>query len=155
MILRDSEIWFLYMYKVLEYFFLINRKNEIQKIAAKWIKNPDKLSKEIETIYRTGEQDCLKYLLKNPCIKNDVENAIQTAFENGIISLKVIDEFADKLYSFRNSIVHGKLDVRYKLYTPNLLSDFQESPWFTIIHILAFGCIREFCYEGRFSIPVK
>jgi|GEM_PF-5622712 hypothetical protein len=150
MIFRDSEISFFYMYKVLEYFFWINRKKEIQTIASKWIKYMDKLSVKIGNIYKTDEKSCLLYLLKNPQLKGEVKKAEQIAFKNGLIPSKSPEELANKLYLFRNSIVHGKSDVGLEIRTPSLFLDFKESPWYSIIHILAFGCIREFCYDGYF-----
>lgn len=132
-------------YKVLEYFFLINRKNDFKLFILDYNQNQDieKILTDITGVYRTSEVDLLKNLVKN--ISN-LESIMGTAFSKGLISSKDDkDDLAKKIYDYRNSIVHGKGDTNLSLLVPSIL-DSNNNEWDIIIENIADLVIKQFCY---------
>lgn len=146
--IASSELSFLYFYKVLEYFFVINRKNQIGDFVSKHKQNLDLLIKELTKIYKEDELNSLKYLLRNNVLLPKIQSLITEAYSENLISKETSDEFAEQIYSFRNSIVHGKMDTGFDLKTPDILNHFREATWYRLIRNLALIVIVEFCFEG-------
>lgn len=137
---------FLSFYKVLEYFFLINRKDEFKSLILDYNQNEDmdKVLKEITKVYKTNEDVLLEVLLKKI---NHLEPIIDAAFSKGLISSKGDKkEFAKKLYEYRNSRVHGKKDTNLNLLVPAILSFDSNDEWEIVIENVADLVIKQFCY---------
>ncbi|PGT07238.1 hypothetical protein [Bacillus cereus] len=138
---------FLSFYKVLEYFFLINRKDEFKSLILDYNENDDmdKVLKEITRVYKTKEEDLLEVLLNNI---NNLEPIMDTAFSKGLISSKDNKkEFAKKLYGYRNSRVHGKKDTNLNLLVPSMLDFNSNDEWELVIEDVADLVIKQFCYS--------
>ncbi|PGK52425.1 hypothetical protein CN918_32080 [Priestia megaterium] len=137
---------FLSFYKVLEYFFLINRKEEFASFILDYNHNKDidRMIKEITGVYKTNEDVLLKNLLSNV---NNIDSVMNVAFLKGLITNKDDrEEFANALYSFRNSKVHGKKDTNLSLLVPSI-SDSENKDWEIIIENIADLIINQFCYS--------
>lgn len=143
----------LYFYKVIEHFFIINRKQEILDLISN-CKNTDQLIKNLTNIYKDDEESCLEYVLSNTSIKAKAQEIIDEAYAEKLITENSIHEFAKQIYLYRNSVVHGKLDKRFPLRTINIL-DTSEKTWFNIIKRLAYICIEVFCYNDTLKNHAK
>ncbi|GGJ64475.1 hypothetical protein [Virgibacillus salexigens] len=140
---RKGEV--LYFYKVIEYFFIINRKQEILDLISNF-NDIDKVIKGLTNIYKDDEESCLGYVLSNNDIKEKAQTIIDEAYTENLITENSIKQFAKQIYLYRNSVVHGKLDKRFPLRTEDIL-DNREDIWFNIIKRLAYICIEVFCYN--------
>jgi|GEM_PF-2280748 len=151
--IRD-ETAFVYFYKVIEYFYFINRKNEIQQILKDYSSDITRLIIEINNIYKTDERSCLKLLLKNSDIKPEIETIAAEMYKKSIIPGEGVETFASKLYLYRNSIVHGKGDTKFDLKVPRLLEENNKQEtnsfyWNWAIQKIALKCIKTFCYNNH------
>lgn len=138
---------FLSFYKVLEYFFFINRKNEFEDYIKKYNEdnNLDQIIKKITNVYRDKEMDLLKTLINS---LEKMEPILESAFSKGLISNQDDKiEFAKKLYEFRNSKVHGKGDANFELVVPTILNIDENNEWEIIIEKLAEMVINQFCFS--------
>lgn len=137
---------FLNFYKVLEYFFLINRKDEFKSLIVDYNQNEDmdKVLKKITNIYKTKEDALLEVLLNKI---NNLESIMEAAFLKGLIGSKDDKkEFARKLYEYRNSRVHGKKDTNLNLLVPTILDSYNIDEWEIVIENVADLVIKQFCY---------
>ncbi|AEY65825.1 hypothetical protein [Clostridium sp. BNL1100] len=145
----EDETVFLYFYKVIEYFFFINRKAEIIKIISDNISDMDKLLKGMNDIYKTEERRCLTYVLRNELVETNINKILLKAKKNKLILKKNSESLAKGIYDYRNSIVHGKGDSNLKLRIPwSLDEDIILVLWNQIIKELAIVCISVFCYDN-------
>jgi hypothetical protein len=138
----------LYYYKVLEYFFIINKKSEIQKLVTDYNKDSkiDKLMDSITKIYVSKEDRLLENLLTNI---NGIDKVIKQAYEDEILQVEDLKTFSNKLYEYRNSIVHGKKDAKFELTVPTILNqDTNDNRWRGIIRTLAEKVITQFCLSS-------
>lgn len=115
----DREISSLYLYKVLEYFFLIVRKKEFEIIIDDYNKDKEisRLITKITNLYRDDELNQLNILITS--IEDKIYTIIQKAVKLNITNDFSSDSFALALYKYRNSIVHGKSDQKFDLKIPN------------------------------------
>lgn len=145
MSLQGREIAFQYFYKVLEHFFLICRQDEFKNLIANYNANNDinVFTDEVVKIYKTQEDIQLKILLTS--IQSDITNLVHDAYVNSYISAEDVEEFGEKLYLYRNTIVHGKSDERFFLKTPSQIGDKKELFWTTIVEKIAEALIRKYC----------
>ena len=150
----SDETVFMYFYKAIEYFYFINRKNEIHQILKDYSSDITRFIIEINNIYKTDERSCLKMLFNNSEIKPKIESIASEMHKKSIIPDEGVETFAGKLYLYRNSIVHGKGDTKFDLKVPRLLEEStrQESMsfyWNWAIQKIAFKCIKTFCYNNH------
>lgn len=137
---------FLNFYRVLEYFFLINRKDEFESFILDYNQNKDidKVLEKITEVYKLKEDILLGSLLNKI---NNIEPIMDKAFSKELISNNTDkEEFAKKLYAYRNSIVHGKRDTKMDLLVPAIL-DINNKDWELIIESMADLVIKQFCYS--------
>ncbi|GIP08201.1 hypothetical protein J1TS5_03710 [Paenibacillus macerans] len=134
----------LYYYKVIEYFFIINRKEEIRTIIGAYNENSNlnSLIDSITKIYDTKEKILLENLLNNLI---GIEYFINLAHDKQLIDSKEIGHFSQKLYDYRNSIVHGKKDTKLELIVPTTLEENKRHGWNLILKGLAEKVIQQFC----------
>ncbi|CAH0169128.1 hypothetical protein [Peribacillus simplex] len=133
-------------YKVLEYFYIISRKDDLKALSDKLNEDGDidYFTTEVTKIYRTDEFSMLHNLLRN---LRDVPPIIKEAHNQLLISEESLEVFADKLYTYRNSIVHSKKDAGFNMAIPKYLSLENEYKWNVILEQLALLCIEKFCFE--------
>lgn len=145
--LNGHEISFQYFYKVLEYFFLICRKEEFKNIINDYnnTNHMDDFIKKVTDIYKQDEESQLKVLLKS--IQNKINGLISYSFQNGYILNSSIDDFSTQLYLYRNTIVHGKSDNRYTLKMPINLSANKENYWNMVVREIAEALINKYCFS--------
>lgn len=135
----------LFYYKILEYFFLINKKSEMQRLVEIYNEDSmmDKLMDSVTKIYVSKEDKLLENLLINI---DDIDQLTKQAFENGLIQVDDVSSFSSKLYAYRNSIVHGKKDNKFELNVPTILSqNTNDNRWIFIIRTLAEKVIEQYC----------
>ncbi|WP_340028488.1 hypothetical protein MHB71_00140 [Paenibacillus sp. FSL H7-0940] len=134
-------------YRVLEYFFIINKKLEIKKSIESY-NNADNLDTfiiEMSALYRKEESELLKNLLNNI---EDIEHLIDYAKQKGLVDSLDVSTFSTKLYEYRNSIVHSKYDTKFKINVPTIEIFHPESKdryWIEILRKLAEKIIVQFC----------
>ncbi|AWP25305.1 MULTISPECIES: hypothetical protein [Paenibacillus] len=135
----------LYFYRVLEYFFIINKKSEIQGLVDNYnqANKIDTFVESITKLYGTRENVLLENLLSN---LYDIDSIVYEAYKDGLIQVNDIPTFSQKLYEYRNSIVHGKKDVKLDLNVPKILDPSpNDYHWNAIIQSLAEKVIEQFC----------
>ncbi|GGH46325.1 hypothetical protein GCM10008014_08920 [Paenibacillus silvae] len=138
----------IYYYRIIEYFFIINQKSEIQQAVAFYNNSEDidTLIREMTNLYNKGEPKLLLNLLNKI---DDVDEVIAYANNYNVIDSDDIKIFSAELYEYRNSIVHGKGDTRYKLNIPNIEifhPESKDSYWTEILRKLAEKIIKQFCF---------
>lgn len=118
--LIDKEISSLYFYKVLEYFFNIVRVHELEDCINCYNKNNniEFFIKSTSGIYNNKEDAQVMNLIIT--LKDELEEVLDNACKLNIISTMDCIEFARKLYLYRNSIVHGKDELKFDLKLPNI-----------------------------------
>ncbi|MFU1888126.1 hypothetical protein [Bacillus wiedmannii] len=137
---------FLSFYKVIEHFFVINRKNEFDEYIKKYNddKNLDLILNKITKVYKDNEIDLLGTLINN---LENMEPILKLASSKGLISNQADKkEFTKNLYEFRNSKVHGKGDANFELLVPTILNLNENNDWEIIIEELAELIIEQFCF---------
>lgn len=139
----------MYYYRAIEFFFIINKKSNIKQSVEAYNESQDmdKLIKELTNLYSTKEVELLKNLLSN---LNGVEEVIQYAKNNGLVDNTDISAFSTSLYTFRNSIVHGKGDTKFTLNIPTievLHPEAKDLYWTEVLKRLADLVIKQFCFE--------
>lgn len=122
----EREISSLYLYKILEYFFLIARKDEFNVILKDYNESNsiDVLINKITKLYKDSEKEQLIILMNS--IKENLNDIINKAMEWNILKSNNIESFAEELYLYRNSIVHGKSDYKFDLKIPNALCESEK-----------------------------
>ena len=134
----------MYYYKVLEFFFFIYKNND----------------SEYEK-----EEICLKRLLQKLNRDNDeVRETIDMYFGEHLLEIDdnnnidiyniSIEKFAEKLYKYRNSIVHGKYnETNLLIHVPmNLINNYEAvkvKGWNNICRNLALLSIKHFCFDNK------
>lgn len=118
--LINKEISSLYFYKVLEYFFAIVRANEFEDCINCFNKNNniESFIKNTSGIYNNKEDAQVMNLIIN--LKDELKEVLDNACKSNIINTMDHIEFARKLYIYRNSIVHGKDELKFDLKLPNV-----------------------------------
>lgn len=145
-----TEISMLYFYKIIEYFFLVIRKDEFKKIIDNYIvdNNIDLVINKLMKIYKEKELSQLTLLLK--FIEDEIGELITNAVSSNIISSFNITEFAEKLYAFRNSVVHGKSSDKFDLKLPNrLIKNEEELFWRDTIKSIAEILMKNICIKTK------
>lgn len=135
-------------YKVLEYFFIINRENEILSAVDKYNKMGNKadLISSMSKIAKENEEINLKLLIER--IYPKINGIIQDAFEKNLIKENSYLAFAEELYSVRNDFVHAKQNHRkFEVWVPSILKEDEKYEWIHILGKVAIACIEEFCFE--------
>lgn len=146
--IEGEEIAFLYFYKVLEYFFILNKRVSIKEKIEEYNTNKkiDDFICDITKYYKESEDILLSNLLES--IENDINHIISKAKELGKINVTECKEFANKLYLYRNSIVHGKGDYKYSLKVPNDLENDDKNFWNNAMKEIAFIIISKYCFNN-------
>lgn len=149
---RNSESAFIYFYKVLEYFFIINQEKTFKELIDAY--NVDgKLThfiKKVSKIYKTSEQNQLILLLQGldeniTEILNRAEKLELFEKEQCNSSKDKINRFGKALYEYRCSVVHGKagfeepIQLRFR-FRMNVINK-----WIRITKDLAEVVIMKFC----------
>lgn len=144
----DTEISVLYFYKIIEYFFLVIRKDEFKSIIDDYIfdKNIDSVITKLMKIYNEKEKFQLKLLLQS--IEDEIGELMMKAISSNIILTPSITDFAEALYAFRNSIVHGKSGDKFDLKLPNpFVKNNNELFWRDTVKSIAEILIKKFCIK--------
>ncbi|EJR05167.1 hypothetical protein II5_03157 [Bacillus cereus MSX-A1] len=138
---------FLSFYKVLEYFFIINRKDDFEAHITTYIKDKDldEMIRGISDVYNDKERNLIEILINKI---EHIEPILELAFSKGLISNQDDKkEFANNLYEYRNSRVHGKGGANFELLVPAILNSDDSNEWEIIIENLAELVILQFCYS--------
>ena len=102
--LFNSADDFMGYYRVLEYFFLRARYEEIEHIRWEKELNNDDFIKAVENIYRKEEKKSLEMLMRQ--VAN--QEILETAVKYDLISKANAETLASSIYQRRNSFVHAK-----------------------------------------------
>lgn len=145
---NSNDIKFLYMYKILEFFFFISQEAVIQQEIVKYSADNDLRAfiKKIQNDYFGNSENKLLYNLLSTI--TNIDAYIEEAYNNGLISSKDRNMFSDSLYEHRNGIVHGKNDYKSLLVkVPSLIDKAEDYYWLKIIEKIAYDLILKYCYN--------
>ncbi|SEP68307.1 hypothetical protein SAMN05428969_0444 [Devosia sp. YR412] len=137
---KDDTAACVYLYKIIEYFGFFSSAAQMSSLRHDHsISNFDFSKKVLELVFKDE---------KGPIIKlvHDLADAtiLSAAAENGLPS-ESGHKLADAMYSFRNSIVHGKYSYGFTLQAASVLQvDTLARTWRPILLALAQGAIRKF-----------
>ena len=160
-----TEMTFLNFYKVLEYFFEINKRELAITTVEKYYNSSKNLEVrneefhcELSSIYINNEEAQLKNLLSNKSIRERVTELLEINFYEQI-TIKI---FGGQLYSVRNAIVHSK-EASRKVPEILLFEDtfaknnygLKLSEWNNIIEELCLITIQHFCYGNQLNVIEK
>lgn len=147
MSMKEEQLGFLYFYKVIEYFFLINRKDDFINNINVYNKNGDidSFIEKVTKIYYKNEKEHLKLVLKS------IENYLKPILKSAKESKKIVDEnntseFSNALYEYRNSIAHGKSDTNFFLKLPSPLSLSDTRFWNNTVLEISKILIEKYCF---------
>jgi len=145
--IEEEEIAFLYFYKVLEYFFILNKKDAIEEKIKEYNSNRkiDDFINNITKYYKESEDILLTNLLES--IESDIKHIILSAKKCNKIKIDTCKEFSNELYLYRNSIVHGKGDYKYSLKVPNDIEVDDKNFWNNAMKEIAFIVISKYCFD--------
>jgi hypothetical protein len=145
---KKEEISFLYFYKVLEHFFILNQREKFIKNITEYNtnQNVDEFIKETSSIYKQNEEELLKYLLHTS--EEKLTNVLEVALNNNLVAERDIAHFATALFQYRNSLVHGKGDYRYTLKTPDGIDNTKEKIWNGLIKQIAKILVFKYCLSS-------
>lgn len=143
--IKDKEISFQYFYKVLEHFWVIARKEKFKVLISNYPdnKNIDDLFNNVQNVFSTKEGTQLRVLLES--IDTKITQLGKYALEKGFSKKDSIQEFSKSLYSYRNSIVHGKDEARLTLKLPNIWENEKEKFWIEAIRKISEILIEKYC----------
>ncbi len=145
---NDNSIKFLWMYKILEYFFFISQEVVIQREISDYNNNKDirAFIKTMHNEYFGEKEDKLLHNLLTTI--TNIDTYIEDAYNNGLIVSKNINDFSDCLYKHRNGIVHGKNDYKsLTINVPSLIGNTIDYYWLTIVEKIAYDLILKYCYN--------
>ncbi len=145
--IRDHELSFQYFYKVLEYFYIINRSDDFREKIEQYNSknNIQKFITEITKIYKDKEINQLKYLLSANL--DELNSILEFAKEKDLIENTESDSLAEAIYKYRNSLVHGKSDDAFDLKLPELLNNEKEINWIKVVHQISLILIKKYCLD--------
>ena len=145
--MKDEEISFLYFYKVLEYFFIINQKS-LFVANIEFYNSTGEINEFINKtnkIYKQGEEELLTYLLNS--IEDKIGDILNFANHKGLTNGVNIIDISKGIYNYRNSIVHGKGDYKFDLKIPDDIEKGDDKMWILIIQEIAHILIFKHCLE--------
>lgn len=148
--MKEQELSFQYFYKVLEYFFILNKENEFVSLIADYNSSKINISsfiKKVSTIYNADEITHLELLLESLGV--ELEPLLRFAIESKKITSLDTNELAKGIYKYRNSLVHGKKERSLELKLPNLLSSDEEDFWIKVVHNISVILIKKYCYPNK------
>jgi len=136
---QNKENSFLGFYRILEFFFYRALENELKKQRF----DPSISEKSIiKTIQKKDERTLLFSLLNKTLTDSKKRKIVSFLFNKSIIEKGKFDFFCNKLYDYRNSLVHSK---EYQIDTTNIPDLFSESKeykiWNYVIRDIAKICI--------------
>ncbi|MGL4997486.1 MAG: hypothetical protein ACRC5T_00630 [Cetobacterium sp.] len=146
-----TEISYIYLYKVLEYFFFMNRKDECIQLIDNYNNSNDSdkidiFMREINKFPQNKEEESLRKLLENSNYNSQILSIISSS---STIKIADVNDLAKKLYFLRNNIVHGKLEYKLDLSLPELIIDNKMAEWINIIKSISELIINNFCFEHK------
>lgn len=143
--IKDKEISFQYFYKVLEHFWVIARKEKFKVLISNHPNNTniDDLFKNVQNIFSDDEGTQLRILLES--IETDITQLVRFASENKLSKKDSVKEFSKSLYSYRNSVVHGKDETKLTLKLPNIWENEKEKFWIEATRQISEILIEKYC----------
>lgn len=143
--LFGHEISFQYFYKVLEHFFLICRQDEFKKLINDYNSNNNinEFISNVTDIYRQNEDRQLYVLLKT--VESEIPQIIDEGHTKGYVADDNIESFAEALYTYRNTIVHGKSDEKFSVKIPSNIGSECENYWNMAAEKIAEKLIIHYC----------
>lgn len=145
--MSDGEMAFQYYYKVLEYFFSMCQQPEFIVFINEYNNNGkiDDFIKNISKICAKNEREQIKKEINY--LASETTQVIHEAFVKNFIKTETTDEFAEELYNYRNSLVHGKREFSLDLKIPNVIQTDKELFWNSAIKRIALILIEKFCLK--------
>lgn len=136
---QNKENCFLSFYRILEFFFYRALENELKKlrfdsnVAEKTI---------IQTIQKKDERNLLFTLLSNTLTDAEKRNIVSFLLHKSIIDKNTFTCLCNRLYDYRNSLVHSKEYQINSTQLPDLFNERKEYEiWNYVIRNIARICI--------------
>lgn len=143
---RNTELGFLYFYKVLEYFFILHNEKKFQILVKNYEMNKDLLTftTQASKIFRKREEKQLLSLLE--VLKKDIGAVLRRAKEEKICK-EGLESFSNALYRYRCNIAHGKAEMQKELtfrFDPN-----EIHMWCELTKDIAEIVIKKYCFPNN------
>lgn len=137
---QKSESQFLGFYRVLEFFF--NRALEKKVSILRYDNNMNEQSL-INLIQQKNEKNGLYNLIDLISTKAEINSYLNYLHSNALIGSPTLKSFIEKLYDFRNSLVHSKETQSEKIHLPDIFGENNElTIWNSIVKQLATAVIN-------------
>jgi len=130
----DNASACIYFYRTLEYFSFLINQSKLTKLRHDYMMSEAEFAKRVHEVLFKEEKGPLLQIINNICDQSD----LQKALDYGIITSKQSGLLGESIYSFRNSIVHGKFSYGYALQSGSILDDDAQLPkWRALLQGLA------------------
>ena len=106
-------------------------------------KNIDDLFNNVQNVFSTKEGTQIRVLLES--IDTKITQLVKYASEKGFSKKDSIQEFSKSLYSYRNSVVHGKDEARLTLKLTNIWENEKEKFWIEATRKISEILIEKYC----------
>lgn len=136
---QDKENRFLGFYRILEFFFNRSLENELKKLRLDSTISEKEI---IQVIQKKDERYLLFKLLNNALTKAEKKRIISFLLSKSLIDKDKFEYFCNKLYDYRNSLVHAKEYQIDSIMLPDLFDEKKDyQVWNYVVRVLAKTCI--------------
>lgn len=136
---QSKENSFLSFYRILEFFFYRALESELKKQRFDSAVSEKSI---IQSIQKKDERSLLLKLLKNTLTSAEKQKIVSFLLHKSLIDKNSFDCFSDKLYEYRNSLVHAKEYQINSTQIPDLFGEKNEcNAWNFVIRNIAKICI--------------
>jgi len=136
---QDKENRFLGFYRILEFFFNRSLEHELRKLRLDSTISEKEI---IQVIQKKDERYLLFTLLNNALTNAEKKRIISFLLSKSLIDKDKFEYFCNKLYDYRNSLVHAKEYQIDSIKLPDLFDERKDYQiWNYVIRALAKTCI--------------
>jgi hypothetical protein len=137
---QDKENQFIGFYRILEFFFNRSLENELKKLRFDSTKSEKEI---IQTIQKKDERYLLFMMLNNTLTIAEKKRIVSFLLSKSLIDKNKFEYFCNKLYEYRNSLVHAKENQIDYTKLPDIFNEFKDyQDWNAVIRLLAKKCIE-------------
>ena len=138
--IQTRENQFLGFYRVLEFFF--NRGLE-KELESRRYKSSIEEKDIISLIQNKDERSLLRNLINKVLTKSEKKKLIDSLLRKNLIKDGSFDKFSNKLYEYRNSIVHAKENQLSNTILPDIFNEKNDyKVWNYVIKYISEQCIK-------------
>ena len=134
----DMNTAILQFYRVLEYYSIVNLHGEIDTLRRRTDLTSREFAFKVSRIVKSNERESICRLVEILANTDTLNQAVNT----NLIHQPKARSLGEKLYDFRNSIVHAKQDHQKQMFAPSIFDDPSDLvAWRHILDILSRAAI--------------